>query len=175
MRTGYRLALGAAVITIVVAAGLAVVELFKSTRDPNADGQVSVPGRQSVTLPQGDVIIFYGDSPAGARTALPLPNITLRVRTASGQSLLGSTPFFSDQFEGGGRVWRSMAKLRVPEPGSYEAVAGNRVHGADDPVLGFGHTGSRDMGYVLFVLFGGFLLTAILGLGTALMAQLERD
>src|SRR4051794_1024884 len=175
MRTGYRLALAAAAVTIVAAIILVVLEWTGSTRDPNADGQVTIPGRESVSLPAGDMIIFYGDTAVGAEDALPLPNITLRIRTASGQSLLGSTPYFTDQFEDGGHLWRGMAKLRVPEAGSYEAVAGNRPAAANEPVLGFGHTGTRDFGYVAFVLFGGLLLAAILAVITALTVRLEAD
>src|SRR4051794_34693906 len=162
MRTGYRLALAAAAVTIVAAIILVVVEWTGSTRDPNADGQVAIPGRESVSLPAGDVIIFYGDTAVGAEDALPLPNITLRIRTASGQSLLGSTPYFTDQFEDGGHLWRGMAKLRVPEAGSHEAVAGNRPAAARQAVVRLGHTGTPDFGYSALVLFGGVILAALL-------------
>jgi hypothetical protein len=172
MRTGYRLALGVASITIVLALVLLVVELFGSTRDPGAYGQVSLPGRESLTLPQGDVIIFYGEASgtAGSSPRVP-PNLRLRVRTASGQLLLGTTPFLTDPFEHEGHTWRGIAKLRVPEGGNYEAVSSSREPGAADPALGFGHTGSRSFGYVLFVVAGGLLLAAILAVATRVVRR----
>ena len=172
MRTGYRLAIVIAGITLALAVVLAVVELLGSTRDATAYGRVSLPGRDSVTLPQGDVLIFYGEGSgsAGSSPRVP-PNLQLRVRTASGQSLLGSTPYLTDPFEQDGHVWIGIAKLRVPEGGSYEAVASSRVPGAEDPALGFGHSGSRSFGYVAFVLAGGLLLAAILAVATRLVRR----
>ena len=102
------------------------------------------------------------------------PDLRLRVRTTSGQQLLGSTPYAFDQFDDGDYVRRSLAKLRVPEAGGYEAVSPTRLPGATEPVVSFGRNGTRDFGYVLFVLAGGLLLAAILGGGTALVARAER-
>jgi hypothetical protein len=175
MRTGYRLALGVAGITIVAAIALFVIEAVGATRDANAYGQVPVPGRDSVTLPEGEVIIFYGER-IGRYEHSPLAvpsNLRLRVRTTNGQQLLGSTPYGFNRFGDGDYVRRSIAKLRVPEAGSYEAVSPTRVPGAVEPVISFGHTGTRNFGYVLFVLSGGLLLAAILGGVTALFARIE--
>ena len=66
---------------------------------------------------------------------------------------------------------RSAPKLRVPEAGQYEAVSSTHVTPAAHAVISFGHNGSRDFGYVLFVLAGGLLLAAILGIGTAIVAR----
>ena len=172
MRTGYRLAIGIAGITLAAAIVLLVVELLGSSRDPTAYGQVSVPGRDSVTLPGGDVLIFYGESSgtAGASPEVPA-NLQLRVRTASGQSLLGSTPDRTDPFDHEGHTWQGIAKLQVPEGGSYEAVSASAVPGAEDPVIGFGHLGSRNFGYVAFVLAGGLLLAGILAVATRLIGR----
>lgn len=177
MHTGYRLAISVAAITIVVAVVLFIAEAVGSTRDPTAYGQVGLPGRDSVNLPSSDVIIYYGEKPgsAGDFTLVVPPRLQLLVRTTSGQSLLGSTPFRSGQFTDGDYERRAIAKLRVPEAGDYEAVSPTRVAGAVQPVISFGHEGSRDFGYVLFVLAGGGLLAAILGVGTALVARLEAD
>jgi len=150
------------------------VELFAGTRDASAYGKVSVPGRESVSLPAGEVIVFYGERAEGEASSLRVPpSLTLRVRTTRGQ-LLGSTPYAVDSFSDGDYLRRSIAKLRVPEAGAYEAVAGSGGPSARDPVISFGKTGSRDFGYVLFVLAGGLLLTAILGGGTALVERRER-
>ena len=176
MRTGYRLAVGVVVITVVVAVVLFVAELIGGDRDADAYGQVAVPGRDSVNLPAGDVIIFYGERTAksgGGTLAVP-PHLQLRVRTTSGQLLLGSTPYVFDQFEDGDYVRKPIAKLRVPEAGDYEAVSPTTVPGAVDPVISFGHEGGKNYGYVLFVLAGGGLLAAILGIGTAIVARTER-
>jgi hypothetical protein len=175
MRTGYRLALGVVAITAVAAIVLFVVEAVGPTRDANAYGELPVPGRESVTLPAGEVIIFYGERTGSEQAPLQVPpNLQLRVRTASGQSLLGSTPYAFDQFNDGDYLRRSIAKLRVPEAGNYEAVAATRAPGAAEPVISFGRSGTKDFGYVLFVLAGGGLLAAILGIGTAIVARMER-
>jgi hypothetical protein len=173
MRTGYRLALGVAAVTIVIAIALFVIEAVGATRDASAYGQVSLPGRESVNLPAGDVIIFYGER-IGTFEHSPLnvpSNIRLRVRTTNGQSLIGSTPYRFNQFNDGDYVRRSIAKLKVPEAGDYEAVTPTRVPGAAEPVLSFGRDGTKSFGYVLFVLAGGFLLASILGIGTSIVAR----
>ena len=128
-------------------------------------------------LPEGEVIIFYGERIGRfEHSPLAVPsNLQLRVRTTSGQLLLGSTPYAFNQFNDGDYVRRSIAKLRVPQAGDYEAVTPTNVPGAVEPVISFGRNGTKDFGYVLFVLAGGLLLAAILGAGTALVARLERD
>jgi hypothetical protein len=116
----------------------------------------------------GERIGRFEDSP------LPVPsNLRLRVRTTSGQSLLGSTPYSFNQFNDDDYVRRSIAKLKVPEAGNYEAVSGTRVPGAVQPVISFGRDGTKDFSYVMFVLVGGALLAAILGVGTAIVARAE--
>ena len=177
MRTGYRLALGVVGATVLVAVALSVIEALGANRDARAYGQVPVPGRDSVNLPAGEVIIFYGErTGADGRSALSVPaNLQLRVRTTNGQLLLGSTPYGFDQFNDGDYVRRSVAKLRVPEAGDYEAVSPTHVPGAVEPVISFGRNGTKDFGYVLFALAGGLLLASILGVGTALVARTERS
>jgi hypothetical protein len=172
MRTGYRLAPGIAGATLAIALVLLVVELFASARDPGAYGEIPVPGRDSVSLPAGEVIVFYGERRAGGSDApLPVPpTLELRVLTTRGQ-LLGGTPYGVDQFRDGEYVRRSIAKLEVPEAGTYEAVSSSPAARAAQPVISFGRTGSRNLGYVLFVLAGGLLLAAIIGAGTALVAS----
>jgi hypothetical protein len=175
MRTGYRLALGVLAITVVCAIALLVIEAFGSTRDATKHGQVSVPGRASVNLPAGEVLIYYGDQPARDTELVVPPNITLRVRTTNGQALLGSTSFTGDQFADGDYERRPIASLRVPEAGNYEAVSGAPEVGAVNPVISFGENGTRDYSYVIFVLFGGALLAAILATVTAIVARTEPD
>jgi hypothetical protein len=95
------------------------------------------------------------------------------VRTTNGQSLVGSTPYRFNQFNDGDFVRRSVAKLRVPEAGNYEAVSPTRVPGAIEPVLSFGRDSTRNFGYALFVLAGGLLLAAILAVVTRLSERLQ--
>lgn len=173
MPTGYRLALGVLAVTVVCAIALFVIEAFGSTRSPTKYGQVSVPGRASVNLPAGEVLIFYGDQPARKTQLVVPPNIGLRVRTTNGQSLLGSTPFAGDQFADGNYERRPIANLRVPEAGDYEAVSSAAEVGAVSPVISFGENGTRDYSYVIFVLFGGALLALILVVVAAIVARTE--
>jgi hypothetical protein len=176
MRTGYRLALGIAALTVAAAMVLLVVELTASGRDTGAYGEVPVPGRDSVSLPAGEVIVYYGErigDDEDARLTVP-PDLRLWVRTTRGQ-LLGGTAYRFDQLTDGHYLRRSIAKLKVPEAGPYEAVTPTRTPGAVDPVISFGREGSRNFGYLLFVLSGGLLLTAILGGGTTLVARRQRS
>lgn len=173
MRTGYRLALGVAAVTIVLAVVLLVAELLGARRDASKYGQIPLPGRESVSLPAGDVIIYYGERPDASFPLRVPPNLRLRVRTTNGQELLGSTPYLTGQFHDGDYERRAVAKLRVPEAGAYEAVSTTRVARAVAPVLSFGRNGTRSFGYVLFVLAGGGLLAAILGAGTALRSRMN--
>jgi hypothetical protein len=174
MRTGYRLAIAVLGVTIVLATVLGVIEALGGTRNATAYGEVPVPGRDSVNLPAGEVIIFYGERTGSGDSRLTVPpNLRLRVRTTNGQSLLGSTPYAFDQFDDGDFVRRAIAKLRVPEAGDYEAVSSTSPPGAVEPVISFGRDGTRDFGYVLFVLSGGLLLAAILGIGTTIVARME--
>ena len=173
MRTGYRLALGVAAVTIVLAVVLLVAELLGPRRDASKYGEIPLPGRESVSLPAGDVIIYYGERPDASFPLRVPPNLRLRVRTTNGQELLGSTPYLTGQFHDGDYERRAVAKLSVPEAGAYEAVSTTRVAGAVTPVLSFGRNGTRSFGYVLFVLAGGGLLAAILGGGTALRSRMN--
>ena len=174
MRTGYRVALGIVAATVLIAIVVAVVEAVGATRDARAYGELDIPGRDSVNLPEGDVIIFYGER-IGRFEHSPLtvpPTLRLLVRNENG--LLGSTPSGFNQFNDGDYVRRSIANLDVPEAGSYEAISPTRLPGATDPQISFGRNGTRDFAYVLFVLGGGLLLAAILGIGTKLVERRER-
>jgi hypothetical protein len=175
MLTGYRLALGVLAVTVVCAIALLVIEAFGSTRDATKYGEVSVPGRASVNLPAGEVLIYYGDQPARETPLLVPPNIRLRVRTTNGQALLGSTPFTGDQFADGDYERRPIANLRVPEAGNYEAVSASGEVGAVNPVISFGENGTRDYSYAIFALFGGALLAAILAAVAAIVGRTESD
>jgi hypothetical protein len=175
MKTGYRLALAIAGITVIAAIALLVIEAVGADRDANAYGEVAVPGRESVALPEGEVIVFYGER-IGLDQQSPLavpPTLRLRVRTTGG-ALLGSRPIGFSQFDDGDYVRRSVATLDVPEAGPYEAVSPTQLPGAVDPVISFGKNGTRNFVYVLFVLAGGLLLASILAVGTALRSRLDR-
>jgi hypothetical protein len=175
MRTGYRLALAIAGVTVIAAIALLVIEAVGANRDANAYGEVAVPGRESVSLPRGEVIVFYGER-IGKYRQSPLavpPTLRLRVRTTGG-ALLGSTPSGFSQFDDGDYVRRSIAKMDVPEPGSYEAVSPTQLPGAVEPVISFGKNSTRNFGYALFVLAGGLLLASILAVGAALRSRLGR-
>jgi hypothetical protein len=176
MRTGYRLAAATASITVAVAIVVVIVEAVGANRDADAYGQVPVPGRESVNLPAGDVIIFYGERiGTSEHSPLSVPsNLRLTVRTTNGQQLLGSTPYAFNQFNDGDYVRRSVAKLRVPEAGDYEAVAPTPLPGAVEPVISFGRNGTRNFVYVVFVLAGGLLLASILAVGASMVARRER-
>jgi hypothetical protein len=174
MRTGYRIALAIAGATVFVAIVLLVAAAFGTTRDADAYGQIPLPGRDSVTLPQGEVIVFYGERTSQSAPLHVPEDLQLRIRTTSGATL-GATPSGFDEFDDGDFVRRSLGFLQVPEAGPYEAVSATHVPGAVDPVISFGRNGSRTVAYGLFVLAGGLLLAAIPAGGAALRARRERQ
>jgi len=175
MRTGYRIALAIAGFTLFFAAILLVVALLGGGRDATAYGQISVPGRDSITLPEGEVTVYYGERNPQPQSRLLIPDdLRLRVQTTGG-AFLGSTPSGFGQFDDGDYVRRSVGFLQVPEAGPYEALSPTRVAGATDPVISFGRNGSRNFGYALFVLVGGLLLAAIPAVGAAVRDRAERS
>src|SRR5262249_52954256 len=154
MRTGYRIAVTIAGVTVFLSIVLLVFAVLGDSRDANAYGQISLPGRDSITLPQGEGIVFYGVKAPRSSTLVIPDDLRLRVQTTGGATL-GSTPSGFDQFEDGDYVRRSIGFLEVPEAGPYEAISPTRVAGATDPVISFGRNGSSNFGYALFVLAGG--------------------
>jgi hypothetical protein len=175
MRTGYRLAIGVASVTAAIAIALAVIELLSSDRDPTAYGKVPLPGRDSVSMPAGEVIVFYGERRGDQDAPLTVPpTLKLLVLTTQGQ-LLGGTAYRLDPFTDGDYVRRPIARLQVPDAGPYEAVASSRGAVAARAEISFGRNGARDFAYVAFVLAGGLLLASILGLGTLVVAKRERS
>jgi hypothetical protein len=174
MRTGYRIALAIAGATLFLAVVLFVIAALGGARDATAYGQISVPGRDSITLPEGEVIVFYGERNPQPHSPLLIPDdLRLRVQTTGGATL-GSTPSGFDQFDDGDYVRRSIGFLQVPEAGPYESISPTHVPGAVDPVISFGRNGSQNFGYALFVLTGGLLLAAIPAVGAAVRARAER-
>jgi hypothetical protein len=176
MRTGYQLAIGVAAVTLIAAVAVLIGEAISSIRDASAYGDVAVPGRDSVSLPQGEVVVFYGER-IGRFEHSPLavpPGLRVQVRTTRGQ-LLGSTPSGFDQFNDGDYVRRSIAKLDIPEGGAYEAVSSGAAPGSVEPVVSFGSNGTRNFAYALFVLAGGTILALILAIGTRLVERRERE
>jgi hypothetical protein len=175
MRTGYQLAIAVAVVTAVATVAVVIGEAVSSGKDANEFGEVSVPGRDSLSLPEGEVIVFYGERIGDSESPISVPpSLRVQVRTTRGQ-LLGSTPSGFDQFNDGDFVRRSIAKLEIPEGGDYEAVTSGAPPGAVEPVVSFGTNGSRNFAYALFVFAGGSILALILAVGTTLVARRERE
>ena len=173
MRTGYRIAVTIAGVTVFLSIVLLAFAALGGSRDANAYGQISLPGRDSITLPEGEVIVFYGVRNPESSTLLIPDDLRLRVQTTGGATL-GSTPSGFDQFDDGDYVRRSIGFLEVPEAGPYEAISPTRVAGATDAVISFGRNGSSNFGYALFVLTGGLLLAAIPAVGAAVRSRAER-
>lgn len=177
MRTGYQLALAVAAVTLVATIAVLIVEAVASIRDASAYGEVSVPGRGSVSLPEGEVIVFYGER-IGVFEHSPLavpPNLELAVRSEGTGDVLGSTPSGFGQFNDGDYVRRSVARLDVPVAGHYEAVTSTTLPGAVSPQLSFGTNGTRNFAYALFVLAGGAILAGILAGGAWLRGRTEDE
>jgi hypothetical protein len=172
MRTGYQLAIGAAAITALAAILVTVAEATAPSREATAYGEIRVPGRGPVELPEGEVIIFYGESKGEDSPLTTPPGLQVSVRSLDG-NLLGSVPSGFGQFDDGDYVRRSVGRLDVPESGTYRASAAAAIAGAIQPVVSFGRNGTQSFAYALLVLAGGALLALILAAGTWIRARIE--
>jgi hypothetical protein len=130
--------------------------------DHDEYGRVDVPGRGTVDLPAGEVVVFYEDGSSPADGFFPEPEVEWEIAPAD-----GGKPLRLDS--DGGREsnvrddmsWTDIEGLDVESAGEYEVRVG-QVAGGPNPALTFGTSGVSTAA-LIFIIAGA-------GIGTTLIA-----
>ena len=125
-------------------------------------GRVDIPGKGTVDLPAGEVVVYYEDGSSPADGFFPEPEVKWQIAPAS-----GGKPLRLDS--DGGREsnirddqsWTDIEGLDIEEAGDYD-VRVAEVAGGPDPALTFGTSGVTPAA-LIFVIAGA-------GIGTTLIA-----
>jgi hypothetical protein len=140
--------------------GLSLPQLLSGDHDKY--GKVEIPGKGTVDLPSGEVIVFYEDGSSPADGFFPEPDVDWQIQPADGGKPL--------ELDGDGgresnvrdsKSWTDIEGLDVPEAGDYE-VQVKPVAGGPNPALTFGTSGVT-MSAIIILIVGA-------GLGTTLIA-----
>lgn len=139
--------------------GLSLPQLLSGDHDEY--GKVAIPGKGTVDLPAGEVIVFYEDGSSPADGFFPEPEVDWSIRPAGGGRAL---ELDSD----GGREsnvresksWTDIEGLDLAEAGEYE-VDVRPVAGGPDPFLTFGSSGVTTSAIVILVVGAGLGTTLI--------------
>lgn len=168
-RLASRVALTVAVASLVVGIAGLIVWLILSAfvfDDFDGYGEVPIPGRGSVELPEGEVTISFHALVTGSSSGLPVPPLRLTLTPPAGvadpdltENYSGTTTVNNDARV---RVWVA----RVPAAGTYGVVTGGEVNGYIAPRLAFGHDSSP--GWPVWV-FGGLIALGVVELVAALL------
>jgi len=141
--------------------GLGLPRLLSGDHDEY--GSVAIPGRGTVDLPAGEVIVFYEDGTSPADGFFPEPDVKWRITPAD-----GGEPLRLDS--DGGREsnvrdhmsWTDIEGLDVEAAGEYEVEVA-QVAGGPDPKLTFGTSGVTTAALVLVIAGAGIGTTLIAG------------
>ncbi len=122
----------------------------------NAYGEVPIPGKASLHLPEGEVIITFHTVAIGNPSgALPIPNLGMDLQGPDGghdptvtESIGVTTTVNNDMRR---RVWVA----QVPAEGTYDVITDGNVSAFINPTLAFGH-GSR-YGWLPWLFVAGFV------------------
>jgi hypothetical protein len=176
-RLAPRVAVAVAVTSMVVGIAGLVATLILSTfvfDEFDAYGEVPIPGRGSVDLPEGEVTISFHALVTGSDSGLPVPPLRLALTPPPGvadpeltENYSGTTTVNNDARV---RVWVA----RVPAAGTYGVDTDGEVNGYISPRLAFGHDSSP--GWPVWV-FGGLIVVSVVELVAALLwwAQSHRQ
>jgi hypothetical protein len=156
--SGWRIAvlvLGVAVLAAGL--GLGLPKLLSGDHDKY--GRVAIPpGRGTVELPAGEVIVFYEEARAiSAKEVFPEPQIDWSIRPAGGGAAL---PLDGDGGRetnvGVDRAWTDFEGLDVPESGPYRVVVRKLETRGASPAITFGTSGVTASALALVI--GGALI-----------------
>ena len=147
----------------VLAAGLGIGLPKLLSGDHDEYGRIAVPpGRGTVELPEGEVIVFYEEARAiSGNGAVPEPEIDWSIRPAGGGDPLpldgdgGRETNVNDE-----RAWTDFESLDVPEAGAYRVVVRKLETRGSSPAITFGTSGVTAAALVLVI--GGALIGAAL-------------
>ena len=116
-----------------VVAGLIFVLGLVSGFDNDKYGKVPLPGEGRVTLPEGDVTVFYEE-----RGSYPDGLGSYTVRSARTRRAVPSRPSGSSSYEINNVNGMSVGKLTVPEEAEYIVTGRARASSFSQPALTFG-------------------------------------
>jgi len=147
----------------VLAAGLGFGLPRLLSGDHDEYGRIAVPpGRGTVELPAGEVIVFYDEARSiSGNGAVPEPEIGWSIRPAGGGPPLpldgdgGRETNVDDE-----RAWTDIESLDVPEAGAYRVVVRDLETRGSSPAITFGTSGVTASALVLVI--GGALIGATL-------------
>jgi hypothetical protein len=168
-RTGPRIAILSAVLTLVIAGVGLIATLILNAfvlDEYDAYGEVSIPGSTSLQLPAGEVSVSFHTMVTGSPSSgFPIPDLKFSINPPAGvpkpqvtESVGGTTTVNSDTHV---QVWM----LQIPEEGTYDIVTDGNVNGYISPRLAFGHGSSY--GWLTWV-FGGLFGLGVVELAAAL-------
>ncbi|WKG01428.1 SHOCT domain-containing protein [Mycolicibacterium sp. HK-90] len=159
-----RLAVATSICTLVIGAvGLFVMVFLNAfvLDEYDAYGEVPIPGRASLDLPQGEVTVSLHTMVTGSGSGLPVPPLRLRVSAPDGAAdpvvteSIGATTTVNNDARV--RVW----VMQVSTAGVYEISVDGQVQGYINPRLAFGH--GSEYGWLPW-LFGGLAALGVLEL-----------
>ncbi len=101
--------------------------------DNDKYGKVPLPGEGRVTLPQGDVTVYYEE-----RNSFPSGLLSYTVRSADTRRPVPSRPSGSASYEINNLEGTSVDKLTVPREGEYLVRGRTRASAFNQPALTFG-------------------------------------
>ena len=160
--SGWRIAmLVLGIAALAAGLGLGLPKLMSSDHDKY--GRIPVPpGRGTVELPEGEVIVFYDEARAiSGSVAVPEPVIDWSIRPTGGGAPL---PLDGDGDRESNvddeRAWTDIEGLDVPEAGAYRVAVRDLETRGSSPAITFGTSGVTAEALVLVI--GGALIGATL-------------
>jgi len=149
------------VAALAAGLGLGLPKLLSGDHDKY--GRIPIPpGRGTVELPAGEVVVFYEEARAISQDeVLPEPQVDWRIRPAGGGEPLpldGDGGRETDVRED--RAWTDFEGLDVPEAGPYEVTIRDIATGGPQPAVTFGTSGVTALALALVI--GGSLIGSTL-------------
>jgi hypothetical protein len=127
--------------------------------DFDAYGEVPIPGRAALHLPEGEVNIAFHTVAVGDGSGfLPVPDLQMRLQGPDGGADpvvvedIGATTSVNNDMRR--RVWVA----QIPAEGLYEVQTDGQVTGFVNPTLAFGHGSAH---WWTLVLFGGIFVVGM--------------
>jgi hypothetical protein len=144
--------------------GLGLPKLLSG--DHEKYGRVDIPGRGTVDLPEGEVVVFYEDGSSPADGFFPEPDVKWQIAPAD-----GGKPLRLDS-DGGresnvrdDKSWTDIEGLDIETAGDYD-VRVAQVAGGPNPALTFGTSGVTPAA-LIFLIVGAGLGTTLIAVGLA--------
>jgi hypothetical protein len=142
--SGSRTALVIGVAAGVVGVALVIFAVATGGDESAKYGQVPIPGRGTVELPEGDVYVFYEErTKTSEDESLPIPGgLEYSVRPAGGGPplTLEDVGFQSEEVSAGDGTRATVNRIDVPAAGPYVVQGNIEGEAGPDPALTLGRT-----------------------------------